>query len=169
MGATQKTVGTANVRALCIACLAPATSASRAPAPTSSAATPTCRAPTDLGLDIANLPLYYGLTESAWKHWAASGTCRTSSSGPVRRGSRQGDRKPRTRKENMETPGITSTRWFDGVLSPEEDIDQRSPIKGDDDFRARRQHRHPHPGDAEGDGATELLVVADPHPTVFSA
>ena len=25
---------------------------------------------TDLGLDITTLPLYYGLTEGAWKHWA---------------------------------------------------------------------------------------------------
>ena len=24
---------------------------------------------TDLGLDITNLPLYYGLAEGAWKHW----------------------------------------------------------------------------------------------------
>jgi formate dehydrogenase major subunit len=45
-------------------------SARRAPAPTSSAATPTCRARPISGLDITSLPLYYGLTEAAWKHWA---------------------------------------------------------------------------------------------------
>jgi formate dehydrogenase major subunit len=95
MGATQKTVGTANVRALCIACLAtgnigkPGTGANIFRGHTN------VQGATDLGLDIANLPLYYGLTESAWKHWAASGMCRTSSSGPVRRGSAKGDRKPR--------------------------------------------------------------------------
>lgn len=25
---------------------------------------------TDMGLDITSLPLYYGLVEGAWKHWA---------------------------------------------------------------------------------------------------
>ena len=25
---------------------------------------------TDLGLDVVTLPLYYGLAEGAWKHWA---------------------------------------------------------------------------------------------------
>ena len=27
-------------------------------------------AATDLGLDVTSLPLYYGLVEGAWKHWA---------------------------------------------------------------------------------------------------
>ena len=42
---------------------------------------------------------------------------------PVRRGAGQGRAaRPRTRKENMETPGITSTRWFDA----------REPARGSD-------------------------------------
>ena len=45
MGATQHTVGTANVRAFCIALLATGNVGASAPAPTSSAATATCRAP----------------------------------------------------------------------------------------------------------------------------
>ncbi len=45
MGQTQHTVGTANVRASCMRCCSPAMSAVRARAPTSSAATTTCRAP----------------------------------------------------------------------------------------------------------------------------
>ena len=45
MGQTQHTVGTANVRASCIALLATGNVGRPAPAPTSSAAMTTCRAP----------------------------------------------------------------------------------------------------------------------------
>ena len=69
MGATQHTVGTANVRAFCIALLAtgnvgaPGTGANIFRGHTN------VQGATDLGLDIVTLPLYYGLVEGAWRHW----------------------------------------------------------------------------------------------------
>src|SRR5215218_5619788 len=130
MGATQHTVGTANVRAFCIALLAtgnvgaPGTGANIFRGHTN------VQGATDLGLDITSLPLYYGLTEAAWKHWAR--VWETPYEWLVERfdeiPAKEG-RSARTRKQNMETPGITSTRWFDGVLLPEEYIDQRSRIR----------------------------------------
>src|SRR5215210_1199686 len=69
MGQTQHTVGTANVRASCILLLAtgnvgaPGTGANIFRGHTN------VQGATDLGLDISSLPLYYGLTEAAWKHW----------------------------------------------------------------------------------------------------
>src|SRR5918997_1246344 len=170
MGATQKTVGTANVRAFCIACLAtgnvgkPGTGANIFRGHTN------VQGATDLGLDITSLPLYYGLTESAWKHWARVWEVEYEwLQGQFDEVPAKADRKPRTRKENMETPGITSTRWFDGVLSPEEDIDQRTTIKamvvmGHNGNTVTRM-----PEMIKGLEALELLVVADPHPTIFAA
>ncbi|MBL7405951.1 hypothetical protein INQ30_26925, partial [Escherichia coli] len=78
-------------------------------------------------------------------------------------------RKARSRKENMETPGITSTRWFDSVNLPPEQIDQRSPtrammISGHGGNTVTRL-----PEALEGLNKLDLLVVADPHPTTFAA
>ncbi len=78
MGATQHTVGTANVRALCILCLATGNVGKRGPAPTSSAATHNVQGATDLGLDVTTLPLYYGLVEGGWKHGPGSGRSSTT-------------------------------------------------------------------------------------------
>src|SRR3954454_20054003 len=112
MGQTQKTVGTANVRASCIALLLtgnvgkPGTGANIFRGHTN------VQGATDLGLDITSLPLYYGLTEAAWKHWARVWEVEYDyfqsrfDEVPAKAG-----RPARTRKQNMETPGITSTRW----------------------------------------------------------
>ncbi|MYZ50374.1 formate dehydrogenase subunit alpha [Propylenella binzhouense] len=170
MGATQKTVGTANVRAFCIACLAtgnvgaPGTGANIFRGHTN------VQGATDLGLDVTTLPLYYGITEAAWKHWARVWEVEYDwLQGRFDEVPAKGGRKARTRKENMETPGITSTRWFDGVLSPDEDIDQRSPIKGMLVMGHGGNTVTRIPEMVKGMEKLELLVVADPHPTTFSA
>jgi formate dehydrogenase major subunit len=170
MGATQHTTGTANVRAFCIACLAtgnvgkPGTGANIFRGHTN------VQGATDLGLDITSLPLYYGLTESAWKHWARVWDVPYEwLQGQFDEVPAKGDRKPRTRKENMETPGITSTRWFDGVLAPDADIDQRAPIRGMLVMGHGGNTVTRIPEMIKGIEKLELLVVADPHPTVFSA
>jgi formate dehydrogenase major subunit len=169
MGATQHTVGTANVRAFCILCLAtgnigkPGTGANIFRGHTN------VQGATDLGLDVTTLPLYYGLVEGAWRHWA-----RVWDVGydwlqsrfdevPAKAG-----RPARTRKQNMEAPGITSTRWFDGVNLPENEVDQRATIKamvvsGHGGNTVTRI-----PEAVAAVDKLELLVVADPHPTSFA-
>lgn len=170
MGATQHTVGTANVRAFCILCLAtgnvgkPGTGANIFRGHTN------VQGATDLGLDVTTLPLYYGLVEGAWRHWARVWDVEYDwlqsrfDEVPAMAG-----RKPRTRKENMETPGITSTRWFDGVNLPAEAIDQKSPIKAMMVFGHGGNTVTRIPEAIEGMNKLELLVVADPHPTTFAA
>src|SRR5206468_9381056 len=39
-------------------------------------------------------------------------------------------RPARTRKQNMELPGIPWTRWFDATLANPDDVDQRDAVKG---------------------------------------
>src|SRR5438067_2976711 len=170
MGATQHTVGPANVRAFCILCLAtgnvgaPGTGANIFRGHTN------VQGATDLGLDITTLPLYYGLVEGAWKHWARVWEVDYEwlqsrfDEVPAIAG-----RKPRSRKENMETPGITSTRWFDAVNLPEEQIDQRSAIKAMMVFGHGGNTVTRIPEAVTGMSKLELLVVADPHPTTFAA
>ncbi|MDB5593929.1 MAG: molybdopterin oxidoreductase [Hyphomicrobiales bacterium] len=170
MGATQHTVGTANVRAFCILCLAtgnvgkPGTGANIFRGHTN------VQGATDLGLDVTSLPLYYGLVEGAWKHWARVWEVDYDyfvsrfDEVPAIAG-----RKARSRKENMETPGITSTRWFDAVNLPAEQIDQRTGIQAMMVFGHGGNTVTRIPEAIEGMKKLELLVVADPHPTTFAA
>ncbi|HWL70237.1 MAG TPA: formate dehydrogenase subunit alpha [Geminicoccus sp.] len=170
MGVTQHSVGTANVRALCNLCLAtgnvgkPGTGANIFRGHTN------VQGATDLGLDSTTLPLYYGLVEGAWKHWARVWEVEYEwlqsrfDEVPAK-----GGRQARSRKENMETPGLTSTRWFDAVLLPEEQIDQRSPLKamfvmGHGGNTVTRM-----PEAVKGVESLDLLVVVDPHPTSFAS
>ena len=69
MGATQHTVGTANVRAFCIALLATGNVGRFGTGANIFRGHCNVQGATDLGLDIVTLPLYYGLAEGAWKHW----------------------------------------------------------------------------------------------------
>jgi hypothetical protein len=123
---------------------------------------------TDLGLDISNLPLYYGPPKAPGSTGPRLGRRVRVAAGPVRRGSAKAGRKPRTRKENMETPGITSTRWFDAVNLPEDQIDQRSLIRGMVVFGHGGNTGDPRAGSRKGLEKLDLLVVADPHPTSYA-
>lgn len=170
MGATQHTVGTANVRAFCILCLAtgnvgkPGTGANIFRGHTN------VQGATDLGLDVTTLPLYYGIVEGAWRHWARVWDVdyewfqsRFDEVPAI------GNRKPRSRKQSMETPGVTSTRWFDALNLDAEQIDQQSPLRamvvmGHGGNTVTRL-----PEAIKGMNKLELLVVADPHPTTFAA
>ena len=69
MGATQHTVGTANVRAFCIALLATGNVGGFGAGANIFRGHCNVQGATDLGLDIVTLPLYYGLAEGAWQHW----------------------------------------------------------------------------------------------------
>ena len=112
MGQTQFTTGTANVRASCIL-----TSRYRQCRDYPEAGANIFRGhtnvqgATDLGLDVATLPLYYGLAEDAWRHW-----CRVWEVDYEWMKSRFPN------KTLMETPGITSTRWFDATLLPKDQV-----------------------------------------------
>jgi formate dehydrogenase major subunit len=170
MGATQHTIGTANVRAFCAACLVTGNVGSPGTGANIFRGHTNVQGATDLGLDITTLPLYYGLTEGAWKHWARVWEVEyewlQSQFDEV---PAKGGRKPRTRKENMESPGITSTRWFDAVLLPEEQIDQRDFIRamivmGHGGNTVTRM-----PDASKALEKLELLVVADPHPTAYAS
>jgi formate dehydrogenase major subunit len=158
MGQTQHSIGTAMVRASCIALLmtgnvgAPGTGANILRGHDN------VQGATDVGLDIVTLPFYYGLTEAAWKHWSRAWEVDYN----YLLG-RFDD------KKIMETAGIPLTRWFDAVILPKDQVAQK------DNVRAMFVQGHASnsitriPESMKGLKALELLVVADPHPTTWAS
>jgi formate dehydrogenase major subunit len=165
MGATQHTVGTANVRAFCIALLATGNVGGFGVGANIFRGHCNVQGATDLGLDIVTLPLYYGLAEGAWKHW-----CRVWEVDYEWMAGRfdtitGADGKP---VKMMEAPGIPSTRWFDAAMLPKEQVSQKDNVKamfvmGHGGNTVTRM-----PEVAKGLEKLDLLVVADPHPTTWA-
>ncbi len=169
MGATQKTVGTANVRAYCTLLLATGNVGSQGTGANIFRGHCNVQGATDLGLDVTTLPLYYGLVEGAWRHWSRVWEVEYDwlqarfDEVPAKQG-----RNARSRKQNMETPGIPTTRWFDGALMPADDVDQRDNIKAMMVFGHGGNTVTRMPEVAKGLEKLDLLVIADPHPTTFA-
>ena len=158
MGQTQHTVGTANVRASCIACLATGNVGKPGTGANIFRGHDNVQGATDIGLDVVTLPFYYGLTEGAWNHWSRVWEI------PYQDLLGQFDS-----KEIMETPGIPLTRWFDAALLPQDQVAQR------DVLRAMFVQGHASnsitriPESVNGLAKLDLLVVADPHPTTWAS
>ncbi|MGL4322790.1 MAG: formate dehydrogenase subunit alpha [Beijerinckiaceae bacterium] len=168
MGGTQHSVGTANVRAYCNLLLATGNVGANGTGANIFRGHTNVQGATDLGLDVTSLPLYYGLVEGAWRHWARVWDVPYDylqarfDEVPAK-----GGRAARTRKQNMETSGLTSTRWFDATTYPAEQIDQKDNVKAMVVFGHGGNTIPRIPDSVEGLGKLELLVVADPHPTNF--
>ncbi|WP_431269776.1 molybdopterin-dependent oxidoreductase [Dankookia sp. P2] len=157
MGATQKTVGTANVRAFSILCMATGNVGSAGTGCNIFRGHTNVQGATDMGLDISTLPAYYGLDEAAWRHW-----CRVWQVDYDWMVGRFHS------KKLMETPGIPSTRWFDSVVLPRDQVDQPSNCKaifvmGHGGNTVTRM-----PEAVKAMEQLELMVVCDPHPTTYS-
>src|SRR5688572_9343877 len=157
MGATQHTVGTANVRAFCVALLATGNVGGFGNGANIFRGHCNVQGATDLGLDIVTLPLYYGLAEGAWKHWAR-----------VREVEYDYMLSRFESKQMMETPGIPSTRWFDAATLPKDQVQQKDNLKAMMVFGHGGNTVTRMPKAAEGLAALELLVVCDPHPTTWA-
>ncbi|TVR07520.1 MAG: formate dehydrogenase [Salinarimonadaceae bacterium] len=170
MGGTQHSVGTANVRAYCNLLLSTGNVGAMGNGANIFRGHCNVQGATDFGLDISNLPCYYGLAEGAWRHW--SRVWEVPYEYFVSRFDdvpAKGGRDARPATANMSTPGIPSTRWFDATLIDSEEVDQRDNIKAMIVF-GHGGNTVPRMQDAQrGMNALDLLVVADPHPTTFAA
>jgi formate dehydrogenase major subunit len=158
MGQTQHTVGTANVRASCIALLLTGNVGKPGTGANIFRGHDNVQGATDVGLDIVTLPFYYGLVEGAWRHWSR-----------VWEVDYDYLQSRFDSKKIMETPGIPLTRWFDAVLLPKENVDQK------DNVRAMFVQGHASnsitriPESLKALQKLDLLVVADPHPTTWAS
>ncbi len=170
MGGTQHSVGTANVRAYCDLLLATGNVGADGTGANIFRGHCNVQGATDFGLDVANLPCYYGLAPGAWQHWSRVWEVPYEyfvsrfDAVPAK-----GGRDARTPEQNMGVAGITSTRWFDAVTMDAEEVDQRDNVKAMLVF-GHGGNTVPRMQDAQrGMDALDLLVVADPHPTTFAA
>jgi formate dehydrogenase major subunit len=157
MGATQHTVGTANVRAFCTILLATGNVGGFGVGANIFRGHCNVQGATDLGLDIGTLPLYYGLAAGAWRHW-----CRVWEVDFDWMKGRFADEKM------MGTAGIPSTRWFDATVLPQKEVSQKDNLKAMMVFGHGGNTVTRMPKAAEGIEKLELLVVADPHPTTWA-
>ena len=158
MGQTQHTVGTANVRASCIALLLTGNVGKPGTGANIFRGHDNVQGATDVGLDIVTLPFYYGLVEGAWRHWSR-----------VWEVDYDFLQSRFDSKKIMETPGIPLTRWFDAVMLPKDQVDQK------DNVRAMIVQGHASnsitriPESLKALKQVELLVIADPHPTTWAS
>ena len=158
MGQTQHTVGTANVRASCIALLLTGNVGKPGTGANIFRGHDNVQGATDVGLDIVTLPFYYGLAEGAWRHF--SRVWEIDYDDLVA----QFDT-----PQAMTAPGIPLTRWFDAVLLPKDQVGQK------DNVRAMFVQGHASnsitriPESRKGLVKLDLLVVVDPHPTTWAS
>ncbi|MFC0279979.1 formate dehydrogenase subunit alpha [Falsigemmobacter intermedius] len=170
MGGTQHTVGTANVRAYCTLLLATGNVGDIGMGANIFRGHTNVQGATDMGLDVGNLPCYYGLAPAAWAHWCRVWDVPFSyiesrfDEVPAKQG-----REARTRAQNMEVSGIPSTRWFDATMLDSEDVDQQDGVKAMIVFGHGANTIPRMKAAQNGMNALDLLVVADPHPTTFAA
>jgi formate dehydrogenase major subunit len=157
MGQTQFTTGTANVRASCILLLATGNVGRPGAGANIFRGHTNVQGATDLGLDVTTLPLYYGLSEDAWRHW-----CRVWEVDYNWISSRFAG------KALMEGPGIPSTRWFDATLLPKQEISQPDTLKAMVVMGHGVNTITRMPEAIRGIEKLDLLVVCDPYPTAWS-
>ena len=157
MGATQKTVGTANVRAYSVLQLALGNIGVAGGGANIFRGHCNVQGATDMGLDVTTLPAYYGLDEGAWRHW-----CRVWDVEYDYIVSRFASPKL------MTTKGIPTTRWFDGVNLDKKDIDQPDKIRAMMVFGHGGNTVTRQPEMYKAMGKLDLIVVVDPVPTTFA-
>ncbi|MEH2512608.1 formate dehydrogenase major subunit [Nitrobacteraceae bacterium AZCC 1564] len=157
MGQTQFATGTANVRASCLLLLATGNVGYVGSGANIFRGHTNVQGATDLGLDVTTLPLYYGLSEEAWRHW-----CRVWEVDYDWMKSRFAS------KTLMEAPGIPSTRWFDATLLPKDQVSQSDTLQAMFVMGHGVNTITRMPEAVRGIEKLELLVVCDPYPTAWS-
>ncbi len=157
MGQTQHTIGNAMVRASCILQLALGNVGKSGGGTNIFRGHDNVQGATDVGPNPDSLPGYYGLADGSWKHFAAAWDVDYDWI------------KSRYVDGMMTKPGITVSRWIDGVLENKEAIDQGGNLRGvfywghapNSQTRGLEMKR--------AMDKLDLLVVVDPYPSATAA
>lgn len=158
MGQTQHTIGNAMVRASCILQLALGNVGKSGGGTNIFRGHDNVQGATDVGPNPDSLPGYYGIAEGAWKHFAATWGVDF-----------EWIKKQFASPAMMSKPGITVSRWIDGVLEKNELIDQDANLRGvfywghapNSQTRGLEMKR--------AMDKLDLLVVVDPYPSATAA
>jgi formate dehydrogenase major subunit len=158
MGITQHHVGTANVRALSILQLVLGNIGKAGGGANIYRGHDNVQGATDVGPNPDSLPGYYGLAEAAWKHFAT--VWGVDYNWLVSR---------HASKALMEKPGMTTSRWFDGVLEDKQFIDQPGNLRAVVFWGHAPNSLTRMPDMKAAMQKLDLLVVIDPYPTMTAA
>ena len=112
---------------------------------------------TDIGANPDSLPGYYGIAEGAFKHFASVW------------GVDFDWIKQRYAPGMMTKPGMTVSRWYDGVLEKNENIDQPSNLRGMVYWGHAPNSQSRGLDLKRGMDKLDLLVVVDPFPSATAA
>src|SRR5437762_9475485 len=157
MGQTQHTTGNAIVRASCILQLALGNIGVSGGGANIFRGHDNVQGATDVGPNPDSLPGYYGLATGSWKYWAGVW------------GVDYEWIKKQYADGMMEKPGMTVSRWIDGVLEKNEQIDQGP------NLRALVYWGHAPNSQTRGKEMVEamkkldMVVVIDPYPSATAA
>ncbi|KRB99659.1 formate dehydrogenase [Hydrogenophaga sp. Root209] len=157
MGQTQHSIGNAMVRASCIVQLALGNVGKSGGGANIFRGHDNVQGATDIGPNPDSLPGYYGLAAGSWKHFATVW------------GVDYEWIKKQYAEGMMEKPGITVSRWIDGVLENNELIDQGPNLRG--------VFYWGHAPNSQTRGVEmkramdklDLLVVVDPYPSATAS
>lgn len=157
MGQTQHTTGNAVVRASCLLQLALGNVGKSGGGTNIFRGHDNVQGATDVGPNPDSLPGYYGLADGSWKHFANAW------------GVDYEWIKKQYAPGQMTKPGMTVSRWIDGVLEKNELIDQDSNLRGlffwghapNSQTRGLEMKR--------AMDKLDLLVVIDPFPSATAA
>ncbi|MCA2999347.1 MAG: formate dehydrogenase subunit alpha [Rhodocyclaceae bacterium] len=158
MGQTQHTIGNAMVRASCILQLALGNVGVSGGGTNIFRGHDNVQGATDVGPNPDSLPGYYGLAEGSWKHWAK-----------VWNVDYDWIKGRFASKAMMEKPGMTVSRWIDGVLEKNELIDQDSNLKAIVYWGHAPNSQTRGLEMKKAMETVELMVIIDPYPTASAA
>ncbi len=158
MGQTQHTIGNAMVRATCIVQLALGNIGVSGGGANIFRGHDNVQGATDVGPNPDSLPGYYGIIEGAWKHWAK-----------VWNVDYDWLKGQFASKAMMEKPGMTVSRWIDGVMEKNDVIDQESNLKALVFWGHAPNSQTRGLEMKEAMEKLELMVVIDPYPTASAA
>jgi formate dehydrogenase major subunit len=157
MGQTQHTTGNAIVRASCILQLALGNVGVPGGGTNIFRGHDNVQGATDVGPNPDSLPGYYGIAAGSWKHYAAVW------------GVDYEWIKKQFADGMMEKPGMTVSRWIDGILLPNDVIDQGPNLRGMV-FWGHAPNSQTRGVEMQAAmGALDLLVVIDPYPSATAA
>ena len=158
MGQTQHTVGNANVRAMCILQLVLGNVGVSGGGTNIFRGHDNVQGATDVGPNPDSLPGYYGLAAGSWKHWCA-----------VWGVDYEWVKKQYASQGMMEKSGMTVSRWIDGVLEKNENIDQDSNLRAVIYWGMAPNSQTRGLEMVEAMKKLDLLVVIDPYPSATAA
>ncbi len=155
MGGTQHTNGNNNTRAYCILQLALGNMGTSGGGANIFRGHDNVQGATDMCVLSHSLPGYYGLKAGSWKHWAR-----------VWDVDYNWILKRFASKKLMETKGIPVSRWFDGVLTPKDQMDQPDNVRAMVFWGHAPNSQSRLPDMKKAMEKLDMLVVIDPYPTM---